>query len=282
MCGIIGCVIKNPEYIKKDLYLIYENQKRRGQNGFGYAISNSSSFKRFRTKVFPEIKDKIEKENFNEGDIFLFHHRLPTSTSNGIKYNHPIMNRDHNIMIIHNGIINDSIKNFPSYKFETKDYSIGKITDSEFLIPTFQNFLNEGQDFDLALKNITEKYLFSAFFLIRKGNQKLYFGSNNQDLASFNLHENLWMSSEYPFKIKGTSLINTCGWIDINGKIDIKNLDLDNDFFNYQYGYSLDYWRCNKAKKEKREIKYDTEINDENERENEKIELWKKYKYDLW
>ena len=181
------------------------------------------------------------------------------------------------MMIIHNGIINDSLKNFPYYKFETKDYSVGKITDSEFLIPTIQNFINKGQDFDSALKNITEKYLFSSFFIIKKGSQKLYWGSNNQDLVYFRSHDNLWISSEYPIEFDGTCLINTYGWADMNGDLEIENLDLDNNFIDYSYG--LDYWRNNsKAKEEKWSRKFESE--DENE-DKTKNELWRNVKYDL-
>jgi hypothetical protein len=294
MCGIIGCMIRNPEFVKSDLNSIYDSQKHRGQNGFGYALENSSIFKRYRTTTFSDIYEKIEEENFEEGDIFLFHHRMPTSTRNIEHCNHPITSEEKDLMIIHNGIITDSISNFPGHHFETKDYNYDdnsygikyygyyelnkkenfKVTDSEFIVHSIQNFLDEGKDFNESLKNVTEKYLFSSFLLIRKNDDKIYFGSNNQDLLCFSLHNNLWLSSECPLNINSIDLANAYGYIDKNGKIYEWDIEADNNFLQYQNGYSLDYERYGNEKKEK-------EWNEKSDK-NQATEIWKKYKYDLW
>ncbi len=133
MCGIIGVFVKkeydNPLAIARKVYLIYKNQKSRGKDGFGIAIMRpNEKIERLRTKtekIFHVknggIWSKINKAN----TIALFHHRFPTSTANNRQQNHPIMNEDKSMVLIHNGIIGNADELYDKlvkkgHKFETR------------------------------------------------------------------------------------------------------------------------------------------------------------------
>ncbi len=119
MCGIIGAfntVIKDKKkeinlgMVNKDIIDMYQDQYKRGQEGFGII--------RIGTKFDVEVDRSCEPTKFmldlymKESRMILAHHRSPTSTENKISQTHPILVSNATLkfdyLLIHNGIINNS------------------------------------------------------------------------------------------------------------------------------------------------------------------------------
>jgi len=105
ICGIIGCVIRDPKGVRKNLRWIYTSQKERGGKGAGFSIYRPSAgtINRVRAKKPQKLLKHKDLGNLRAGDLLLFHHRLPTSTPNIEACNHPIVNEDGTLHLIHNG-----------------------------------------------------------------------------------------------------------------------------------------------------------------------------------
>jgi glutamine phosphoribosylpyrophosphate amidotransferase len=108
MCGIIHKkAVKG--MVKDDIAKLYELQKSRGTDGFGYLpIKNGKIGKLRQAETEKEIMAMLDKETANE---ILFHHRYPTSTPNFIEATHPIVvdnkNLTYKYYVVHNGVISN-------------------------------------------------------------------------------------------------------------------------------------------------------------------------------
>lgn len=112
MCGIVFVKNKRGENVAKDVIRRYENQKKRGSQGFGYvAVKNGEVVSYQRARYFSEIKSLLEKE---DADEILFHHRNPTSTENLVGTAHPFFishdSLKYNYYVVHNGVITNSYR----------------------------------------------------------------------------------------------------------------------------------------------------------------------------
>jgi len=105
ICGIIGCVIRDPRGVKKNLRWIYTSQQKRGKKGAGFSIyrPGSGTFRRVRAKKPDTLFKHRYLGQLDKGDLVLFHHRLPTSSPNIERCNHPIVNEDRSLHLVHNG-----------------------------------------------------------------------------------------------------------------------------------------------------------------------------------
>jgi hypothetical protein len=105
ICGIIGCVIRDPRGVKKNLRWIYISQQKRGKKGAGFSIyrPGSGTFRRVRAKNPATLFKHRYLDQLDKGDLVLFHHRLPTSSPNMERCNHPIVNEDRSLHLVHNG-----------------------------------------------------------------------------------------------------------------------------------------------------------------------------------
>jgi len=105
MCGVIGVEVWNVKKLKTELRWVFNNQRSRGVQGFGVGLRSGASGKMYRERT------TTEKGIFNsdiwgmveEGDHLIFHHRIPTTTYNAIKCNHPISNEGGDLLLVHNG-----------------------------------------------------------------------------------------------------------------------------------------------------------------------------------
>lgn len=107
MCGIIAAFGKNPQKHVKNLY---EQQKTRGRQGFGYiGIRNNKVVSYKRTEEEVPIMNMLNKEG--KLDAIIFHHRLPTSTPNFETAAHPIKvsheSLDFDYYAVHNGVVSN-------------------------------------------------------------------------------------------------------------------------------------------------------------------------------
>lgn len=104
MCGIIYANGKIP--VRKSLWKRYEEQKTRGQSGYGYVYLDDGKFKENRAQTEKEIEGTLGEITSSE---ILFHHRFPTSTPNLPSQTHPILVEGgilkHKYYVVHNGVI---------------------------------------------------------------------------------------------------------------------------------------------------------------------------------
>ena len=111
MCGIILVDKKQYKAAKKSVWKRYENQKERGQSGFGFVAFDSGRLVKYaRSANEKQIEEQLAS---CEAPLIMFHHRYPTSTANVAEAAHPIKvsNKmlEYDYYLIHNGIIrNDS------------------------------------------------------------------------------------------------------------------------------------------------------------------------------
>lgn len=145
MCGLVGIFSKKNKHAGRMVIDKYNNQKNRGQSGFGYvAIDDGHIVSVKRAKEEKEMLSLLNKE---EARFILFHHRQPTSTSNTLGTTHPIFIQNKELQydyyVAHNGIINNHLllkkrHEELGYKYTTEHtldtivrYSDGRVEHSE-------------------------------------------------------------------------------------------------------------------------------------------------------
>jgi len=148
MCGIIYAKnLTGNESVNNLIKMLYQNQKSRGQQGFGFVGMNSKSIDTYRAINEKEILGHLNAKPYSE---LLFHHRYPTSTRNTIKSTHPFVVRLNRkkYYFVHNGIVqNDTelqechIKRKITYNSQEE----GLFNDSEALAWDFCLWLNGKQ-----------------------------------------------------------------------------------------------------------------------------------------
>jgi predicted glutamine amidotransferase len=148
MCGIIYAKnLTGNEPVNNLIKVIYQNQKDRGQLGFGFVGMNSKSIDTCRAVNEKEIIRYLNEKGYSE---ILFHHRNPTSTRNTLKSTHPFiihLNRK-SYYFVHNGIVqNDAELQREHYKrnIAYESYENGLFNDSEALAWDFCLWLNGEQ-----------------------------------------------------------------------------------------------------------------------------------------
>jgi hypothetical protein len=150
MCGIIGFKVGNNlrvNKLRKRIRNIYENQKSRGTQGGGVYIQRSSDdeiiYNYYRSEN-PEDALQVLFKDLNDGllkkdDLVLFHHRIPTCTSNKAEFNHPL--RTGSVTVVHNGWISNATELSKNYvqeittweKEKYKNSNYDTFTDSELI-----------------------------------------------------------------------------------------------------------------------------------------------------
>jgi hypothetical protein len=254
MCGIISVKnLKDNHPVNNLVKILYENQKERGQQGFGFVGLNKERIDIYRATLEEGIMKFLNEEQYDE---IIFHHRLPTSTQNTLKSTHPfiIEMESKRYYFMHNGIIQnaDTLKEnherngivYKSLALELPQSgrSEGKegvgFNDSEALAWDFCLWLNNKQEKIKAQGSVA----FVCLETNKETNwaQKLYFYRNNE--ASLKIYKDntlLLLASEgkYP-PIKKNWLY----FWDYQKRhirrykfLEIKNLNLFS--FNRYYGY---------------------------------------------
>lgn len=108
MCGIIyakNLVDDGP--VNNLVKALYQNQKDRGQQGFGFAGLNANRIDTYRAISEKGILNYLNEHQYSE---IMFHHRFPTSTQNTLKSTHPFITKigDKRYYFVHNGIIQNA------------------------------------------------------------------------------------------------------------------------------------------------------------------------------
>ena len=106
MCGIIYYKSFSGRPVNRQVLKHYIRQKGRGHEGFGFIGISQKRLRICRAKEERGIRYYLKRYPFSE---ILFHHRLPTSTSNTIQTTHPIVVSQpiyrRKYYLVHNGII---------------------------------------------------------------------------------------------------------------------------------------------------------------------------------
>ena len=148
MCGIIGVKnLKDNVPVNNVVRTLYENQKLRGTDGFGFVGLNAKGVDTYRATHEKDILGYLDNKPYDE---ILFHHRLPTSTTNVLNSTHPfVINvKDKRYYFVHNGIVNndDELKEKHEklgIKYKSKSELGFLFNDSEALGWEFCLWLND-------------------------------------------------------------------------------------------------------------------------------------------
>ena len=183
MCGIVYSKSFVGSSVNKTIVKRYKNQRNRGTDGFGFYIPKND-------KLVHNVKESRILRQIKKGKDteILFHHRLPTSTTNVRNACHPFSTKQpigkkkffkHNYIVVHNGVLRNehALKTEHEklgirYVSEQKD---GRFNDSEALAYDLALYL-EGKQTEMKASGSI------AFVVIQrslKGSpQKLFFGRN--------------------------------------------------------------------------------------------------------
>ena len=172
MCGIVGYIGQRDA---KDI--IIKGLKRleyRGYDSAGIALYDGNSVKVTKTKgKVVDLESKIIVEKNNKGTIGVGHTRWATHGSPSDINSHPHYSNSGNLVIIHNGIIEnyDSIKK----ELEKKGFTFKSDTDTEVLINLIEYIQQKGnymlgKAVQLALNEVIGAYAI-AVFDIKKPNE---------------------------------------------------------------------------------------------------------------
>ena len=172
MCGIVGYIGHRDA---KDI--IIKGLKRleyRGYDSAGIALYDGSRVKVTKTKgKVADLESKIMVEKNNKGTIGVGHTRWATHGSPSDLNSHPHYSNSGNLVIIHNGIIEnyDSIKK----ELEIKGFTFKSDTDTEVLINLIEYIQQKGnymlgKAVQVALNEVVGAYAI-AVFDIKKPNE---------------------------------------------------------------------------------------------------------------
>jgi len=148
MCGIIYAKnITGKEPVNSLVKILYQNQKDRGKEGFGFVGMNEKKIHAYRATQEKSIMGFLNENPYSE---ILFHHRNPTSTPNTIKSAHPFIIKldKKTYYFIHNGIIQNAEELAKEHKakniaYESQEQDV--FNDSEALAWDFCLWINSQQ-----------------------------------------------------------------------------------------------------------------------------------------
>ena len=180
MCRIIYAKnLKDNQPVNNLVKVLYQNQKDRGQQGFGFVGLSGKLIGTYRAT---DEKGILKYLNEHQYDEIMFHHRFPTSTQNTIKGTHPFVIGldDKRYYFVHNGIIQnaDELKERHSRRGIVYSSEEGTgFNDSEALAWEFCLWLKDKQEKVEALGSVA----FVCLEVDKRTNraQKLYFYRND-------------------------------------------------------------------------------------------------------
>ena len=165
MCGIVGYIGHREAYpiVAKGL----QRLEYRGYDSAGMAIYGNGDLKFSKTKgKVADLRKKLEGEIDPTGQIALGHTRWATHGVPNDVNSHPHFSNSGNLVIIHNGII----ENYDSLKKEltTRGYTFSSDTDTEILINLIEDVIVKegvklGKAVQMALNQTIGAYAIAVF-----------------------------------------------------------------------------------------------------------------------
>ena len=180
MCGIIYAKNLNGNHPVNNLVkILYQNQKDRGQQGFGFVGLSAKGIGAYRATNERGIMKYLSECRYDE---IILHHRFPTSTQNTLKSTHPFVMvvGDKRYYFVHNGIIQNADELKEKHSKEGITYSSEEgsdFNDSEALGWELCLWLNNRQEKIEAEGSVA----FVCLEVNRRTNraEKLYFYRNS-------------------------------------------------------------------------------------------------------
>jgi glucosamine--fructose-6-phosphate aminotransferase (isomerizing) len=165
MCGIVGYIGHREAYP-----IILKGLKRleyRGYDSAGIALYDGCDIKLSKTKgKVADLEQKLEQEISTKGTLGIGHTRWATHGVPNDVNSHPHFSNSGNLVIIHNGII----ENYDSLKTELKKrgYTFKSDTDTEVLVNLIEDvMLNDGlklgKAVQIALNQVVGAYAIAVF-----------------------------------------------------------------------------------------------------------------------
>ena len=165
MCGIVGYIGHREAYP-----ILLEGLKRleyRGYDSAGIALFDGTDIKLSKTKgKVADLELKIENEIATKGSLGIGHTRWATHGVPNDINSHPHYSNSGNLVIIHNGII----ENYDSLKQELKKrgFTFQSDTDTEVLINLIEDVKNHenvklGKAVQIALNQVVGAYAIAVF-----------------------------------------------------------------------------------------------------------------------
>ncbi|HNQ26798.1 MAG TPA: glutamine--fructose-6-phosphate transaminase (isomerizing) [Aquaticitalea sp.] len=165
MCGIVGYIGHREAYP-----IILKGLKRleyRGYDSAGIALYDGKDIKLSKTKgKVVDLEAKLEKEISTDGNLGIGHTRWATHGVPNDVNSHPHYSNSGNLVIIHNGII----ENYESLKTELKKrgYTFQSDTDTEVLINLIEDVMKNdglklGKAVQIALNQVVGAYAIAVF-----------------------------------------------------------------------------------------------------------------------
>lgn len=165
MCGIVGYIGHREAYP-----IILKGLKRleyRGYDSAGIALYDGSDIKLCKTKgKVDDLEEKIKDEISTNGSLGIGHTRWATHGVPNDINSHPHYSNSGNLVIIHNGII----ENYEPLKKELKKrgYSFNSDTDTEVLVNLIEDIkknedIKLGKAVQIALNQVVGAYAIAVF-----------------------------------------------------------------------------------------------------------------------
>ena len=165
MCGIVGYIGHREAYpiVLKGL----QRLEYRGYDSAGIALYDGSDLRMCKTKgKVADLKDKLENEISTKGSVGIGHTRWATHGEPNDVNSHPHYSNSGNLVIIHNGII----ENYDSLKKELKKrgYTFKSDTDTEVLVNLIEDVIKQedvklGKAVQIALNQTIGAYAIAVF-----------------------------------------------------------------------------------------------------------------------
>ena len=165
MCGIVGYIGHRDAYpvVLKGL----QRLEYRGYDSAGIALYDGEELKLCKTKgKVADLKEKLESSISTKGNVGIGHTRWATHGVPNDVNSHPHYSNSGNLVIIHNGII----ENYDALKKElkTRGYTFKSDTDTEVLVNLIEDVSNKegvklGKAVQIALNQTVGAYAIAVF-----------------------------------------------------------------------------------------------------------------------
>ena len=191
MCGIIGCILKEPKEISSIIIEGLKSLEYRGYDSWGIAVVDGD------IKIEKKVGKigNIGKLNFGKSRIAVGHTRWATHGGVTQENAHPHLSQNKKIAVVHNGII----ENFQELRkfLEGEGFKFKSETDTEVIPHFVEYFLCKGLDFKEACRQTLLKIKGSyAVVIINKDIDYMFAARDGSPLVLGISKEGLYAASD--------------------------------------------------------------------------------------
>jgi len=201
MCGIVGVISRAP-FDVHDVLMSLRRLEYRGYDSVGMATSDGEV-----RKDVGSIDHFMEGLGPKEVNLAISHTRWATHGKVTKENAHPQVSNDGNVIIVHNGII----ENYENLKDALIDrgFTFSSQTDTEVIANFIQDRLDSGMDMEDSMKVFMEAAVGTfAVLIVRKGEERLYAMKRDSPLVLGLLDNGYMLASDiYAFSDRSTKAI---------------------------------------------------------------------------